>query len=74
MTLNNHVIPFQLSNNTIRGNIVRLQTVVSEIVKRHEYPENIESLSKKELREIADENGNVKVVCEFCKKERIFAS
>ena len=44
MTLNNHVIPFQLSNNTIRGNIVRLQTVVSEIVKRHEYPANIESL------------------------------
>ena len=34
----------------------------------------IENLSKKELREIADENGNVKVVCEFCKKERIFAS
>ena len=44
MNLNNHVIPFQLSNNTIRGNIVRLQTVVSEIVKRHEYPANIESL------------------------------
>ena len=44
MTLNNHVIPFQLSNNTIRGNIVRLQTIVSEIVKRHEYPANIESL------------------------------
>ncbi len=44
MILNNHVIPFQLSNNTIRGNIVRLQTVVSEIVKRHEYPANIESL------------------------------
>ena len=44
MTLNNHVIPFQLSNNTIRGNIVRLQTVVSEIVQRHEYPANIESL------------------------------
>ncbi len=44
MTLNNHVIPFKLSNNTIRGNIVRLQTVVSEIVKRHEYPANIESL------------------------------
>ena len=34
----------------------------------------IESLSNKELREIADENGNVKVVCEFCKKERIFTS
>ena len=44
MNLNNHVIPFQLSDNTIRGNIVRLQTVVSEIVKRHEYPANIESL------------------------------
>ena len=44
MTLIDHVIPFQLSNNTIRGNIVRLQTVVSEIVKRHEYPANIESL------------------------------
>ena len=44
MTLNNHIIPFQLSNNTIRGNIVRLQSVVSEIVKRHEYPANIESL------------------------------
>ena len=44
MTLNNHVIPFQLSNNSVRGNIVRLQTVVYEIVKRHEYPANIESL------------------------------
>ena len=44
MTLNNHVIPFQLSNNSVRGNIVRLQSVVHEIVKRHEYPANIESL------------------------------
>ena len=44
MTLNNHVIPFQLSNNSVRGNIVRLQTVVYEIVKRHKYPANIESL------------------------------
>ena len=44
MTLNNHVIPFQLGNNTVRGNIVRLQTVVSEIIKRHEYPANVESL------------------------------
>ncbi len=44
MTFNNHVIPFQLGNNTIRGNIVRLQTVVSQIVKRHEYPTNVESL------------------------------
>ena len=44
MTLNNHVIPFQLGNNTVRGNIVRLHSVVSEIIKRHEYPANIESL------------------------------
>ena len=34
----------------------------------------IKNLSKKELREITDENGNVKVVCEFCKKERIIPS
>ena len=34
----------------------------------------IKNLSKKELKEIADENGNVKVVCEFCKTERIFPS
>ena len=44
MTLNNHVIPFQLGNNTVRGNIVRLHSVVYEIIKRHEYPANIESL------------------------------
>ena len=44
MTLNNNVIPFQLGNNSVRGNIVRLQTVVSKIVKRHEYPTNVESL------------------------------
>ena len=44
MTLHNHVIPFQLGNNSVKGNIVRLQTVVSEIVKRHEYPTNVESL------------------------------
>ena len=44
MNLNNHVIPFQLGNNIVRGSIVRLQTVVSEIIKRHKYPSNIESL------------------------------
>ena len=44
MTLNNHVIPFQLGKNRVRGNIVRLQKVVSEIIKRHEYPTNVESL------------------------------
>ena len=32
----------------------------------------IKNLSKKELKEIVDENGNVKIVCEFCKTERIF--
>ena len=32
----------------------------------------IKNLSKKELNEIANENGNVKIVCEFCKTERIF--
>ena len=44
MTLNNHVIPFQLGNNKVKGNIVRLETVVSEILKRYEYPKNVESL------------------------------
>ena len=33
----------------------------------------IKNLSKKELEEITDKNGNVKVVCEFCKTERIFS-
>ena len=41
MTLNNHVIPFQLGKNRVRGNIVRLQKVVSEIIKRHQYPKNV---------------------------------
>ena len=44
MTLNNHVIPFQLGNNSVRGNIVRLQTVVSDIINRLKYPTNVESL------------------------------
>ena len=34
----------------------------------------IKNLSKNELRDIADESGHVKVVCEFCKTERIFPS
>ena len=33
----------------------------------------IKNLSKKELIDISDENGNIKVVCEFCKTERIFS-
>ena len=44
MTFNNHVIPFQLGNNKVRGNIVRLQTVVYDIIKRHGYPANVESI------------------------------
>ena len=44
MTLNNHVIPFQLGNNKVRGNIVRLQTVVYDIINRHGYPANVESI------------------------------
>ena len=44
MKLDNHIIPFQLGGNRIRGSIVRLGTAVSEIIKRHNYPKNIESL------------------------------
>ena len=44
MTSINHVIPFQIGNNSVRGNIVRLQTVVSKIVERHKCPANVESL------------------------------
>jgi redox-regulated HSP33 family molecular chaperone len=29
-------------------------------------------LNKDELNEIADEKGNIKVICEFCKMERSF--
>ncbi len=44
MTFTNHIIPFQLGKNQVRGSIVRLETTVSEIMKRHNYPSNIESL------------------------------
>ena len=44
MKLVNHIIPFQLGGNRVRGSIVRLGTAVSEIIKRHNYPKNIESL------------------------------
>jgi len=33
----------------------------------------LKKLDKKELSEIEDENGDIKVVCEFCKKERFFS-
>ena len=44
MTFTNHIIPFQLGKNQVRGSIVRLETTVYEIIKRHNYPSNIESL------------------------------
>ena len=44
MTINNHIIPFQLSNNEVRGMIVRFDTVLYNIIKRHNYTNNIESL------------------------------
>ncbi len=44
MKLDNHIIPFQLGDNRVRGSIVRLSSAVSEIIKRHNYPNNIESL------------------------------
>ena len=44
MKLDNHIIPFQLGGNRVRGSIVRLSSAVSEIIKRHNYPKNIESL------------------------------
>jgi len=44
MTINNHIIPFQLSNNEVRGMIVRFDTVLYNIIKRHNYANNIESL------------------------------
>ena len=33
----------------------------------------IKKLDKSELKDISDKNGNIKVVCEFCKIERIFS-
>ena len=44
MTIKNHIIPFQLSNNEVRGMIVRFDTVLYNIIKRHNYANNIESL------------------------------
>ena len=44
MKLDNHIIPFQLGGNRVRGSIVILGTAVSDIIKRHKYPQNIESL------------------------------
>jgi len=32
----------------------------------------LNKLNKEELKGIEDENGDIKVVCEFCKTERFF--
>lgn len=42
--MKNHIIPFQLSNNEVRGMIVRFDTVLYNLIKRHNYTNNIESL------------------------------
>ena len=42
--MKNHIIPFQLSNNEVRGMIVRFDTVLYNIIKRHNYAQNIESI------------------------------
>ena len=42
--MKNHIIPFQLSNNEVRGMIVRFDTVLYNMIKRHNYTNNIESL------------------------------
>lgn len=42
--MKNHIIPFQLSNNEVRGMILRFDTVLYNIIKRHNYAQNIESL------------------------------
>jgi molecular chaperone Hsp33 len=44
MELDNHIIPFQLGGNRVRGSIVRLGSAVSGIIKRHNYPNNIQCL------------------------------
>ena len=44
MKSSNYIIPFQLGENKVRDSIVRLGTSVSEIIKRHNYPSNIEHL------------------------------
>ena len=42
--MKNHIIPFQLSNNEVRGMILRFDKVLYNIIKRHNYAQNIESL------------------------------
>jgi len=44
MKFENHIVPFQLANNEVRGLIVRFDSTVYQIIKRHNYPSNLESL------------------------------
>jgi len=44
MNSTNHIIPFQLANNEVRGLIVRFDTVLYDIISRHKYSSNIEAL------------------------------
>ena len=44
MKFKNHIVPFQLANNEVRGMIVRFDSTVYQIIKRHNYPSNLESL------------------------------
>jgi len=44
MKFKNHIVPFQLANNEVRGMIVRFDSTVYQIIKRHNYPRNLESL------------------------------
>lgn len=44
MKFENHIVPFQLANNEVRGMIVRFDSTVYQIIKRHNYPSNLESL------------------------------
>jgi molecular chaperone Hsp33 len=44
MNSTNHIIPFQLANNEVRGLIVRFDTVLFDIISRHKYSSNIEAL------------------------------
>ena len=37
MKLDNHIIPFQLGGNRVRGSIVRLGTAVSEIINKNDF-------------------------------------
>jgi len=44
MNNTNHIIPFQLANNEVRGLIVRFDKVLYDIINRHNYSSNIEAL------------------------------